>query len=331
MVRRLLFLAPVLGAPLLWAANFTVARAVHAISDPIWLNSARWSIAALALAPLLWRDRYEVLAVLRARPGILVALALLGVVGSNTLVTCALQVGGATEIGVVYGLTPFLILLFARLSGDTGAERGQGRGAALAFGGVCLILMQQGEGVALNPGRLGAAGLVLAGGVLWALYTVIMRRACVPLRPMTLVALLAAIGALLMVPLLWLRPGPAPGGMAQVLGAAGFLGIGGSALAFWFWSLAVARLGPGRAGIGLQTIPVFSALLAWAFLGEVPGFVHIAGIVLVVTGLCQAFRPTLGRAHPACLKTRATTGHSDARRDYFPQDRRNGYLGRTQP
>ncbi|WP_425092462.1 DMT family transporter [Tropicimonas sp. S265A] len=328
MLRFACFFAPVLVAPFLWAANFIAARAVHEVSDPLWLNSARWDAAALVLLPVLWRDRRNVANALRTHFATLVVLALLGVVGSNTLIYYGLEHASATQVGVVYGFTPFLILLMSRVSGGARLDARQSWAGVIAFSGVCFILTG-GEMAVLQQEATTGAMFVLAGGALWAGYSVRLHRARLTLAPMTLVAVLATLGALIMLPLMWVRPAPAAEAMVPVLSVVAFLGIAGSALAFWAWGVAVARVGACRTGIGLQMIPVFGALMAWGILGEVPTLAHLIGIVLVVTGLFLACQPTLGTARPACLKAIETTGQIDAFRDHYPKDRRDGYFGRA--
>ncbi|MDJ0860524.1 MAG: DMT family transporter [Dinoroseobacter sp.] len=329
MLRTACFYAPVFLAPLLWAANFIVARAVHDVTDPLWLNGARWAIAALVLAPVLWRDRRNVVKALRAHGGTLVLLALLGVVGSNTLIYCGLDHTNATEVGVYYGVTPFLILAMSRLSGGARIGPRQGCAGCIAFAGVCLILTG-GEAAPLQHETATGAAFVMAGGALWAAYSVRLHRAQLTLAPMSLVSVLACLGAIMMLPLLWLQPGPSSEAVTPVLSAVAFMGLAGSAFAFWAWGLAVDRVGACNTGIGLQMIPVFGAVLAWTFLGERPTPSDVIGIGLVVTGLFLVFRPGLGSAGPAWLKAMKTTGHRDARRNHHPQDRRDGYFGRDQ-
>lgn len=88
-------------AQLLWAGNFVAARGVHDLSDPLWLNAARWTVAALCLAPVLWRDRRAVRAALRSHPGPLLVLTGLGIVGFNTVLYAGLDTATATEPGCI--------------------------------------------------------------------------------------------------------------------------------------------------------------------------------------------------------------------------------------
>lgn len=69
------------------------------------------------------------------------------------------------------------------------------------------------------------------------------------------------------------------------LAAAAAAGIVHFLLGWTFLGNAVQRIGVARAGALLGTVPLFGALLAWAFLGESLVPVQLVGLVSVVTGV----------------------------------------------
>lgn len=66
-----------------------------------------------------------------------------------------------------------------------------------------------------------------------------------------------------------------------------FLGAGVFATYFgrWFFYEAVIRFGPAKASIFQVSSPLFTALMAWLFLGERLGAVVVSGILLTIAGL----------------------------------------------
>ncbi|WP_424964911.1 DMT family transporter [Dinoroseobacter sp. S375] len=145
-------------ASLLWAGNFVAARAVHALSDPVWLNAARWSLAALCLAPVLWRDRVAVHAALRRDLARLCGLALLGVIGTNTVLYAGLEHASAKQAGVIYAVSPLMILGLSWALGRAGLCGGTVLGSGLAFGGAVLAVVVLDE----RPTQWQVAGMVCA-------------------------------------------------------------------------------------------------------------------------------------------------------------------------
>ena len=65
-----------------------------------------------------------------------------------------------------------------------------------------------------------------------------------------------------------------------------------SVVAYVFWNRGVREAGPARAGVTLQLMPVFGALLAVVFLGErLAGYLWLGG-ALVLAGILLAWRRT---------------------------------------
>jgi drug/metabolite transporter (DMT)-like permease len=69
-----------------------------------------------------------------------------------------------------------------------------------------------------------------------------------------------------------------------------YVGVFPAVIAFFGWNRGVAAIGPSRASLFSHLIPLFSAGLAYFFLGEhIAGF-HVAGGVLVFFGIFLANR-----------------------------------------
>jgi drug/metabolite transporter (DMT)-like permease len=79
---------------------------------------------------------------------------------------------------------------------------------------------------------------------------------------------------------------PTPRGWAVLL----YVGLFPSLLAQIFFMRGVELIGPGRAGLFVNLVPVFGALLAVAILGEPFALYHAAGLVLVLGGIALAER-----------------------------------------
>ena len=61
-------------------------------------------------------------------------------------------------------------------------------------------------------------------------------------------------------------------------------------LSYGAYSLLQRELGAGRTALMLYLAPVYGALLAWAVLGEVPGWYHLAGAALILPSIWLATR-----------------------------------------
>ena len=124
----------------------------------------------------------------------------------------------------------------------------------------------------------------------WSAYSLIGRQVLQTLPPLTAVCYSALIGTLL------LAIPASREGVFSLLGdiaplswlSLAFLGLGGTALAFSLYYMAIKKIGAGRAGIFINLVPCFSLVLAWLLLGETIKAEVLAGGLLVLAGVFMA-------------------------------------------
>ena len=72
--------------------------------------------------------------------------------------------------------------------------------------------------------------------------------------------------------------------------AIAFVTVFSTIAAFMSWARGVELIGPNRAGVFLHLIPIYSALLTGALLGEPLRFYHVVGFALILFGVWCASR-----------------------------------------
>lgn len=295
-------------AMLLWAGNSIVGRAYRFDVPPYMLTVLRWGGASLMIAPFAWRPFVAAWPALRARWGIMVLLALLGVGGFHALLYAGLQRTTASNALLVQAAIPAVVMVLDRAMFGVTSTGLQKAGVALSTIGVAFVVFA-GDLANLLALRLNAGDvIVLASVVVWSLYTVLLRRK--PVVPA--IALLFAtfvIGTLSVVPLAagemlagehirW------SGGFAAALL---YLCLGPSIAAYFIYNWATEVVGPATAGQTITLLPVFGALLSAAILGETLHLHHLAGmgLILIGIGLSISALRTAGHAGAAPLEPRA--------------------------
>ena len=161
-------------------------------------------------------------------------------------------------------------------------------GSALSFAGVALVSGAGGENAAGDSPWLGGT-LVLLGLVSWALYTIGSGSVMGRLSPLTINWTTLLISIVLQIPLLWsdqkvLQEGWAvvsPGGWI----ALGYLIVFATALGQQAWLYGVQGVGPSRAGVFVNLIPVSALLFSAVILGETVGQRETLGIVMILAGV----------------------------------------------
>lgn len=285
--------SPVLAAVItmfFWAGTTIVVRYVRAEIPPLGLSFWRTFAAFLILLPFAARPLLRQWDAVRPHLGMLALLALLLWVGGNALLFVSLQYTIAINAAVINSVEPVIIVLLAALLFGDRLSRRQAAGVAVSLAGV-LALISAGSVDRLLALDFNRGDLIVTGAyVSWGLYAVLLRKLPRGLDHRVTLAVLLGFGAVFLLPLHLIetvvaRPMPATAAAAlTVIGLAAFP----CALAMLLWNYAIAHMGAVRAGQFLHLIPAFTVLLAIAFLGEIPGAHHIAGILLIAGGLYLA-------------------------------------------
>jgi drug/metabolite transporter (DMT)-like permease len=273
---------------LIWAGHSIVGRLAVGQIGPMTLTCGRW---ALALGPILYAARATPrrdIEILRRRWPFVAAMGALGFTAFNALFYVAAHHTSAINISLIQACIPALVLIGARaLFGDKVGPLGM-LGAAATLAGVGVIAAQGDWSrlatLALNQGD----ALVLIASVFYAGYTVGLRDRPVAglgfLAAMAIAALITSIplfiGEIWRGEFIW----PTPTGYALLLYAA----IGPAFIAQLLYMRGVQLIGPGRAGVFVNLVPIFGALMAVALLGEPFAAYHVVALMLVVGGIAIA-------------------------------------------
>ncbi|WP_332685434.1 DMT family transporter [Bosea sp. (in: a-proteobacteria)] len=279
--------------PLFWSGNFLFARAMRDAIPPFQMSFWRWVVALLILLPFCLPPIKAQWPRIRANLPFLAFLGLIGVTAFNCFVYAALHHTTVVNGALVNSLLPIATFLLAFLILKQRLSPRQILGVAISLAGAAVVIARGDlaalRGFSPNRGDL----LVLVGMSFWALYTVLIRWRPLGLDPMALLGVTVAFGVLFHLPLVaWEYQ--ARGGFALTPANAGailYFAIFPSILAYIFWNRSVAVLGPGRTGMFMHLLPIFSAVLATVFLGERLAPYHALGFALVVAGIAIVTRP----------------------------------------
>jgi drug/metabolite transporter (DMT)-like permease len=281
-------LAAGLVAVVLWGLAPVATRAAVPHLSPLPLLLVRLAAASLVLLPWAW----PVFRRLRARAaGRLAAAGVLGLVGYNLPVTAGLRWLPAATAGLLLATEPVWVMVLGRLFlGERGGVR-PWLGSAAALAGVA-VLAGPGTvagGVGGGYRALAGTGLVLAGTLSFAAYTLALRPLSQELGAVPATAASTVVGA---APYL-AAAGTLPGAGLAHLGPAvwaelAFLAFGSTVAGLLLWNVAVAAGDITRVSLLLYLEPVVSVLGAAVFLRERISAGMIGGGLLILAGVAVA-------------------------------------------
>lgn len=250
------------------------------------LVTLRWLGASLLLALLARNSMQADWQVLRPRLLFVSVMGMLGFTAFNALFYVAAHHTTAVNIGILQGSIPVFVLIGAFAAYRTRVTALQLGGVVLTMLGVAIV----GSGgdwahlaaLAVNLGDL----LMIAACVLYAGYAVGLRK-----RPqVSSLSFLAVMAVAAFVTSLPLTLAEAALDRFQWPTATGWIIIAlitvfASVLAQLFFIQGVALIGPGRAGVFVNLVPVFASILAVTILGEPFEIYHAVALTLVLGGI----------------------------------------------
>lgn len=272
-----------LMAVLIWTGNTLVTKAAAGVIDPAAITFYRWLLAGMVLTPFLgaavWRQRAIVM---EHWP----KLAFLGFLGMGMYQGLAYQAAKSTtaiNMGVVVALMPLMSALLASFFAGEALTTPRLGGAGLSLLGLLWLSTQGHPGDLLQGASHVGDALMVVAVASNALYGVLLKRWAVPLSTWQQLYVQIGFGVLLLLPLWWLAPS-APV-TAQSLPLIVYAGIAASIGAPFFWMSGIKRLGPARASLFMNLLPLFVALAASTILGEPLHTYHAVGGLLALAGV----------------------------------------------
>jgi drug/metabolite transporter (DMT)-like permease len=279
------------GAGLLtWMIAGSVFVAVKLVADemPPWtMCFFRALLSCLVLVPFVAGEHGAMLAFLRRRWREAAVIGAIGLGLTQGTMFTALHHTSAVNAGIVFATAPMLTMVLARVVLHEPMNGWQVLGSLVAFGGIVLISVH-GSVARLAAFDFNGGDLIALGAaMMFATYTVLLKRAKFDLPRMAMMTILLGFGSLAALPFfVW----EYLGGQHADLGRDGYLAlaycaVAGGAVMYLLYSLSVEILGASRAGTLVYTQMIFVAIFAWAILGETIAWYHYAGASLVVAGV----------------------------------------------
>jgi drug/metabolite transporter (DMT)-like permease len=282
-----LALALIFITPALWSVNALIARWAPGIVEPHVLAMARWLMASLLFTlgarRELWTHRRQI----QADWQHYVVLGALGMWICGAWVYIGGRTTSAANIGLIYSISPVLIVLISALWLGENFRRHQALGVMLALAGVLHVVLKGQWGALSAVQFVPGDGWILAATLAWTLYSLLLKKWPSPLGPGARLAVISLAGGLVNLPFAGWEimhsslPALSATGFGLALTAAVIPGFG----AYLAHSVMQRELGPARVSMVLYLAPIYSALMGWLVLNEALHGYHAWGMALVLPGI----------------------------------------------
>ncbi|MBU1359997.1 MAG: DMT family transporter [Gammaproteobacteria bacterium] len=271
---------------LIWGANAVAARLAVGEVSPMMLTCARWGVSCIALGLSSRREIATHWSGLRGAWPFIFLMGALGFTGFNALFYAAAHHTTAVNIAIIQGSIPVLVLLGSVMLYRTRVGPVQFAGVAITVAGIAVVACQgQLARLAQLSFNVGDVWITLAC-LLYAGYALGLRRRP-PVPAIVFFAATALVACLVSLPLLAAEIAmgnfivPTAKGFALIA----FVGLLPSFVSQMTFIRAVELIGPARAGVFLNLVPIFGPLLAVLVLGEALSLYHGVALALVLGGI----------------------------------------------
>jgi len=271
---------------LLAGGTFVVAKWAGPFTPPWTMAFSRMTLASLCLLPFATSHFKAMASQLRAHFVAIISIAVALAVTQGFMFT---GLGATTAItaSIVFSIWPITAIILAALVLGERFTPWQAVGVILCFGGV-LVIIAQGTPERIVNLDINAGDLWILGAVAgMSVYTILLKKAKIDLPPLALLILLLAGAALSSMPLfVWEILHDARITIDwHDIAAFAYIGIIGGGLMFLLFNTGVALLGAAEASVTFYLQALFTAILAYLFLGEKLHLYHVAGIALIASGI----------------------------------------------
>lgn len=276
---------------LMWAGNAVAGKWATGEVSPQVLTTLRWAIGFAVLALIAPRQSAEDWRLLARRPVYLFVMGASGFTAYASLFYLAGTHTSATNVALFQGSIPVLVMLMNFWVSRTAVSGGQAIGAAITLMGAGVAATHGDWSVLRTLSFNLGDGLMLVACLFYAGYTVGLaaRPKVAGLAFFTAIAATALITSLPPLAVEWAAGHliwPTAKGWAIVA----FVAIGPTLFAQLFFIRGVELIGPNRAGLFVNLVPIFGAGLAVWLAAEPFGWSQALALALVLGGIAIAER-----------------------------------------
>lgn len=283
-----------------WGGTFISGRMLAESVPPFSAAFFRFLFASVCLYAILIRRQGKMPRLEKQQILPVVLLGLTGVFAYNVFFFNGLKLVAAGRASIIIANNPIVISVLSALFFKETLSTVRIAGILISVAGA-VTAISGGDPVALFTGGARLGDLYILGCVIsWSVYSLLGKRVMRNLSPLTAVSHSAATGVLaLLVPACMEgMPSAVPGYSLADWSNLAYLGVFGTVLGFVWYYEGIRAIGPSRASLFINFVPISAICLAHIVLKEPLTPSLLAGGILVVTGVTLNHLPVSGFGRP---------------------------------
>ena len=280
---------------LFWAGNFIVGKFATLFEiPPLTLNVYRWISVWLILMPFTYKEIYNNLHHIKEKWLVISFMGLITISTFNSVVYFALNHTQVINAVLVLAAIPAATIAFSSLMNIERTNIFQLLGLILSIIGIGSIIsngdIQKINSLNFNKGDV----WMLVCVITWSLYSTLLKKNEFKFSQFTLIQLMVSAGLLFLIPQLFYEKSI---GLEVNFNKAFFIilfyvVVFPAIAAYYCWQKGVEIIGPNRASMFIQLMPLFSAVMAIIIFKEKFELYHFVGAAFIVSGIYLSNRKT---------------------------------------
>ena len=285
--KHLAYLLLTLSA-LFWAGNFIVGKFATLFEiPPLTLNVYRWLSVWLILMPFTYKEIYNNSHYIKKNWLIISFMGIITISTFNSVVYFALNYTQVINAVLVLAAIPAATIIFSSLMNVERTNFFQLLGLFLSIIGIGSIISNGDTQkiISLNFNKGDVWMLVCV--ITWALYSTLLKKNKFKFSQFTLIQLMVTAGLIFLIPQLMYEKSI---GLEVNFNKAFFIilfyvVVFPAIAAYYCWQKGVEIIGPNRATMFIQLMPLFSAAMAIIIFKEKFELYHFVGAVFILSGI----------------------------------------------
>ena len=285
--KHLAYLLLTLSA-LFWAGNFIVGKFATLFEiPPLTLNVFRWLSVWIILMPFTYKEIYNNLSYIKKNWLIISFMGIITISTFNSVVYFALNHTQVINAVLVLAAIPAATIIFSSLMNVERTNFFQLLGLFLSIIGIGSIISNGDTQkiISLNFNKGDVWMLVCV--ITWALYSTLLKKNKFKFSQFTLIQLMVTAGLIFLIPQLMYEKSI---GLEVNFNKAFFIilfyvVVFPAIAAYYCWQKGVEIIGPNRATMFIQLMPLFSAAMAIIIFKEKFELYHFVGAVFILSGI----------------------------------------------
>jgi drug/metabolite transporter (DMT)-like permease len=270
-----------------WGGTFIAGKVIAQSVHPVNAAFLRFTIAAICLLILVRKSEGRLPRLHSGQILPVILLGLTGVFAYNTLFFSGLKHIEAGRASLIIANNPIIISLLSVVIFKERLNWIKGMGICVSVAGA-MVVISHGRIVDVAGYSVGMGELLIFGCVLsWVAYSLIGKVALESLSPLVAVAYSALVGAVLLtVPAFYC------GIAEEICGykildwvSLTYLGFFGTVLGFFWYYQGIERIGPMRASVFINFVPISAIILSFFMLNESITPSLLVGGAMVIIGV----------------------------------------------